>query len=578
MLLRRAGTAAACPQPRHALRPPGSHPADERPATRLQRGIVIDNREILSTTLYVRLPHRPHDQPQPWQFGAMPFALVRTSVAVKSARTGSPQAPELLREGHARAAEMPAADRLVLIVAASDVLLTAAMVPPLPPARLRLALPNLVEDVLATDTAQCHIALGPVLDTGTAPRGPRRRLLMVTDRAWLRAALDQFAEHKHRRRNVLAAQLCLPLAEAIAPQSVPTEVPVAEPALADGATSASMSTAMSTAVPTPAPAPAVPEVPAIADAATQPATLVVEAAASALAQSASLLDAGAPPPAAAETARLWQLTVRTGAYDGYGLLLNDQALAAWQALAPAGEWHGDQSALANAPVPALRAQRPVARASRISDDWRIWLAGAEACLLEPQLDLAQFEFAQGRMDRWNLLAWRLPAALTVALLIAQIIGMNVQWLMLRQESRRIDAAQIDVLHTAFPNIPPVAEPPLLMRRQMEQLRTASGRSVPSDFLPLADGFARAAHDLPPDALLQLDYRAGTLYITLKAGTNTNALRNAVRQVGLQMDEDRNPPDAAVRAGGAPTQPGSRWTVKTESRADGKVQEQGRAGA
>jgi len=479
----------------------------------------------LSTTLYVRLPQRPHDQPQPWQFGAMAFALVRTPVTDKSRRAGVPHAPELLREGHAPAGEMPAADRLVLIVAASDVLLATAMVPPLPPARLRLALPNLVEDMLATDAAPCHIALGPALDPAATARGARRRLLMVTDRAWLRAALDNFAEHKHRRRHVVAAQLCLPLAPADVEQTAAPEAPPSAPG----------------AIPV------------------QPATLMVEAAATALAQSASLLDAAAP----AESARMWQVTARTGQYEGFGLLLGDQALATWQALAPAGQWHGDTAAQAHAPVPALRAQPPVARASRISEDWRIWLAGAEDCLRDPQLDLAQFEFAQGRMDRWNLRAWRLPLALAAGLLLVQILGMNLQWLMLRHEASRIEAAQVDLLHTAFPNVPPIAEPPLLMRRQVEQLRTASGRSVPGDFLPLADGFARAARQLPPDALLQLDYRASTLYVTLKPGTNTGALRDAARQAGLQMEDDRNPPDAA-RGGSTPPQGATRWTVKAAS--------------
>jgi general secretion pathway protein L len=290
---------------------------------------------------------------------------------------------------------------------------------------------------------------------------------------------------------------------------------------------------------------------------------VVEAATSALAQSASLLDTAAPAPG--EVSRLWQLAVRTGPYEGYGLLLNDDALAAWQALAPAGQWHGDSTALAHAPVPALRAQRPPSRGSRVSETWRIWLAGVDECLQQPQLDLAQFEFAQGRADRWNLRAWRVPAALVIALLLVQIIGMNVQWMMLRSDAKRLETAQVDLLHAAFPNVPPVAEPALLMRRQVEQLRTASGRSTRSDFLPLADGFARAARDLPPDALLQLDYRAGTLYVTLKPGTNTSALQNAVRQIGLQMEEDRNPPDATVRAGGGPTPPGSRWTVKAEGK-------------
>ena len=52
-------------------------------------------------------------------------------------------------------------------------------------------------------------------------------------------------------------------------------------------------------------------------------------------------------------------------------------------------------------------------------------------------------------------------------------------------------------------------------------------------------------------------------MTLKPGTNTSALQNAVRQAGLQMDEDRSPPDAASRSGGAPAPTGSHWTVKAE---------------
>lgn len=503
----------------------------------------------MSTTLYVRLPHRPHDQPQPWQFGAMPFALVRTSVGDRGRRQAAE--PTLLREGHAVPSEMPPADRLVLIVEASDVLLTTAMVPPLPPARMRLALPNLVEDVLATNAATCHIALGPALDGVVTSRGPRRRLLMVTDHAWMHAALDQFAEHQHRRYHVVAAQLCLPLAP-----TVHTPEPAPEPVLPTMDRPSSPAHTAAQAAP--------PEAPATEAEPKQPATLVVEAATSTLAQSAWMLDPAARAPD--ELSRLWQLTVRTGPHEGYGLLLNDHALSTWQVLAPAGQWHGDSTALAHAPVPALQGKCPSTQASRASETWRIWLAGAKDCLQQGQLDLAQFEFAQDRMDRWNVRAWRLPAALVIALVVVQIIGMNAQWLTLRKEARRLETAQVDLLHAAFPNVSLVAEPVLLMRRQVEQLRMASGRSTPSDFLPLADSFARAARDLPPDALLQFDYRAGTLYVKLKPGTNTNALRNAVRQIGLQMEEDRNPPNATVRSGGAPTPPGSHWTVKAEGRA------------
>ncbi|WP_265921864.1 type II secretion system protein GspL [Cupriavidus nantongensis] len=478
----------------------------------------------MSTTLYVRLPHRPHDQPQPWQFGALPFALVRTAAA-DAARRGLPRAaPEVLREGHARIADLPAAERLVLILAASDVLLTSASVPPLPPARLKQALPNLVEDALATDAQPCHIGIGPALDAAAPARGPRQRLLMVADRAWLRAVLDAFAEHRHRRRHVLAAQLCVPLA---APAE---EEAGAEPTLAP---------------------------PGAAPATVQPATLVVEAAAGAFAEGGALGDAlgEALPATAGSTARQWQLTVRTGAHAGYGLLLGDDALAAWQALAPEGNWYADADAAAMAPVPGLR------QAGRTG--WRLWIDGAQDCLREPGLDLAQFEFAQGRADRWNLVAWRLPLALAAGLVLVQLIGMNTHWLLLRNEQQRLEAAQAQTLRGAFPQTPTVIDPPLQMRRQVEQLRIASGRSTPDDFLPLADRFAQAARRLAPDALQALEYRGRMLVVTLKPGTDTAGLRSAARQAGLQMEEDRagNAAGSTGSSAGTPVTPGSRWTIK-----------------
>ncbi|MGO4329715.1 type II secretion system protein GspL [Cupriavidus sp. 2TAF22] len=462
----------------------------------------------MSTTLYVRLPHRPHDQPQPWHFGALPFALVRAAVAGRGRRQGPQAAPQLLREGHAPIAELPAAERLVLILAASDVLLTQASVPPLAPARLKLALPNLVEDVLATDAQLSHIAVGPALDApaGKPVAGARKRLLMVTDRAWLRAVLDAFAEHRHRRRHVLPAQLCLPLpaqGAAQAPQD-------------DGAA---------------------------AEDSTPMAALALEAA---TLTSASPLFDTAGVPAAEQPPRFWQLTVRSGEYAGYGLLLGNDALGAWQGLAPPGDWYAAPQALAQGAPQGARAL-----------GWRVWIEGARASLLDPALDLAQFEFAQGRADRWNLKAWRLPLALAAGLLLVQLIGMNVQWLMMSQEEKRLQAGQEQVLRSAFPQIPVVIDAPLQMRRQVDQLRLASGRSTPDDFLPLADRFGQAARQLAPDALLALEYRGHTLYATLKPGANAEALRSAARQSGLAMEPDNSPPDAT--RGNTPA--GTRWSIK-----------------
>lgn len=455
----------------------------------------------------------------------MPFALVRDAVAVRGRREASAPAPHLLREGRAEVGGLPAADRLVLIVAAADVLATSAMVPPLAPNRLRLALPNLVEDALAGDAQAAHIAVGPEIPPAdgrpaATTRGPRRRLLMIAERAWLRAVLDAFANHPHRRRHLLAAQFCLP------------SMPPAE----DGAPVA---------------------------------TLALEAAASALADAASLLEGGVPADAGADSAqarssRVWQLTVRTDALSGYGLLLGDDALPAWSALAPAGVWYGDDAAAAAAssPLPALSAAGSQPAPVRPLD-WQTWIAGALACLQDRSLDLAQFEFAQGRADRWQLRAWRLPLALAAGLLIVQMIGMNVHWLMLRKEQARLQETQIQLFRAAFPNTPVIVDPALQMRRQIDQLRLASGRSTPDDFLPLADKLAIAGRNLPPDALLALEYRGRALHAVFKTGTDLAALRSAARQAGLSMEEDRGPQDGGRGGAGAgQTLPaGARWVIR-----------------
>ncbi|MGT2494441.1 hypothetical protein ACU4GD_38140 [Cupriavidus basilensis] len=60
---------------------------------------------------------------------------MRTAVAERGRRHGPQTAWQPLREGHAAISELPAADRLVPIMAASDVLLTEATVPPPAPAR-----------------------------------------------------------------------------------------------------------------------------------------------------------------------------------------------------------------------------------------------------------------------------------------------------------------------------------------------------------------------------------------------------------------------------------------------------------
>ncbi|HIE1366234.1 TPA: type II secretion system protein GspL, partial [Burkholderia sola] len=144
------------------------------------------------STLIVSLPPREPAVPlQEWQWPELPFTLVD-------------KAGHVQRAGRAALALLPRANATVLIVAARDVLLLAATVPPLKGPKLRQALPNIVEDQLIQDPLGCHIALDP------APLPDGRRVLAVVDRAWFRAICDAFTAAGHRHLSAVPATRCLP--------------------------------------------------------------------------------------------------------------------------------------------------------------------------------------------------------------------------------------------------------------------------------------------------------------------------------------------------------------------------------
>ncbi|MDN7622035.1 type II secretion system protein GspL [Burkholderia cenocepacia] len=159
------------------------------------------------STLIVSLPPREPAVPlQEWQWPELPFTLVD-------------KAGQVQRAGRAAVALLPRANATVLIVAARDVLLLAATVPPLKGPKLRQALPNIVEDQLIQDPLGCHIALDPA----ALPDG--RRVLAVVDRAWFRTICDAFTAAGHRHLSAVPATRCLPAprASAHAASAVPAD-------------------------------------------------------------------------------------------------------------------------------------------------------------------------------------------------------------------------------------------------------------------------------------------------------------------------------------------------------------------
>ncbi|WP_175779894.1 type II secretion system protein GspL [Burkholderia anthina] len=421
------------------------------------------------STLIVSLPPREPAVPlQEWQWPELPFTLVD-------------KAGHVQRAGRASLTLLPRANATVLIVAARDVLLLAATVPPLKGPKLRQALPNIVEDQLIQDPAGCHIALDPA----ALPDG--RRVLAVVDRAWFRTICDAFTAAGHRHLSAVPATRCLP-----APRA----------AVADAAPDA------------PADGEATPAAP-IADAAEPPARPTAVAAVLGLATAVEpvLVEAGALP-AAAGAPRL-ELAIARGAL-GEGFA------------APAARASGTLAALSGGgEVELYELGEPGAEprlASVVPSDGPL-LPGAQPLsfdafarrALSERLDLCQFEFESQpwRFDRATLKRLRVPIALAAATLGVAVIGMNLHWWKLSRERDALSAQITETLLSAFPKTTTVLDPPAQMQRQLDQLRLAAGELSPNDFLALSSGLSRSMGALPLNGIASLDYHDRRLDVGFK---------------------------------------------------------------
>ncbi|RQR62989.1 type II secretion system protein GspL [Burkholderia sp. Bp9126] len=420
------------------------------------------------STLIVLLPPREPAVPlQEWQWPELPFMLVD--------KAGHTQ-----RAGRAALALLPRAAATVLVVAARDVLLLAATMPPLKGPKLRQALPNIVEDQLIQDPQGCHIAVDP------APLPDGRRVLAVVDRAWFRTIIYAFTAAGHRHLSAVPATRCLPS---------PLVAATAATDLAPGAEAETVA-ADGDAAPPARPA-------AVA------AVLGVAASVEPI-----LVEAGAQPgPSGAP--RL-ELAIARGAL-GEGFA------------APAQRAAGTLAALAGgAPVELYELGEPGAEprlASVKGADAEALLPGAMPLPFETfarrataeRFDLCQFEFESQpwRFDRATLKRLRVPIAIAVATLGVAVIGMNLHWWKLSRERDALSAQITETLLSAFPKTTTVLDPPAQMQRQLDQLRLAAGELSPNDFLALASGLSRSMGTLPLNGIASLDYHDRRLDVGFK---------------------------------------------------------------
>jgi general secretion pathway protein L len=145
------------------------------------------------STLFIRMVSKADADGTPqWLDLACPFALVSNSGAIE-------------REGVSPLSDLSDTiakiQRVVLLLAGSDVNVLRVQAPPLSAARLKAALPNLVEEQLLCDPAECVFVAGGLAGG--------LRSIAVIQRAWLDRLAKAFISFGARHIAALPAQLCL---------------------------------------------------------------------------------------------------------------------------------------------------------------------------------------------------------------------------------------------------------------------------------------------------------------------------------------------------------------------------------
>lgn len=155
------------------------------------------------TTLYIRHPARPEAEGAAWG-----FALVGDSGSVVQQGGGSLKGLADL---------VASSRRVVLMLPAAATTIVHVKVPPLPAAKLKAALPGLVEEHILSDPLDCALVVAPT----ASPDGTRA--IAVVQRAWLEARAKALFELGARSVSAVPLQLCLPLAPGGASALVDTD-------------------------------------------------------------------------------------------------------------------------------------------------------------------------------------------------------------------------------------------------------------------------------------------------------------------------------------------------------------------
>lgn len=402
----------------------------------------------MASTLTISLPSRVAAQSSAdWSSQALPFALFSAE-------------GNILQQGLQTLTELRAlsvgARQLHLLLAASDVSLLTIKVPPMPAAKFKSALPNLLEEQLTSDPADVALVATPVVN-GEAT-------VAVADRAWLESIAAKVKDWPVKKIAAFPSQLALTL-----PQQE-----------------------------------------------NQVAALIEN-------RDGSLA-----------------LTIRQSELQGMGLNLaeaeRDSAIAMLNLLAPetdvglyvvAGEVEQYQAMLQTL---ALNDRFTVRTIS-----WQNRVGGIGVKTPDLMSDVSAIH--KPSID-WAL--WRWPLRLLAAIVIVNVVALNIEWFSLKREARNLSAALMQTYKNSFPKETTIADPLVQMRQKVDLAKRLSGQFAPNDFAVMAAQFTQVWERVmvgKPADVVSVEYKDRGLNVKVKSPGQIplDQLRAALAEQSMRME-------------------------------------------
>ena len=170
-------------------------------------------------------------------------------------------------------------------------------------------------------------------------------------------------------------------------------------------------------------------------------------------------------------------------------------------------------------------------------DWR------RANISEDATNLLSGDFTpRAKIQEW-LPKLRPLAYLLLAILAVEIVGSNLEWAMMANETNRLTKDMQRTFRTTFGDSVTLVNAPLQMQRNLAELRHTVGVPDSGDFLPLLNQAGHSLATLPVGSVTGIHYEAGRLDIEIKLARQDDfsILKQSMQNSGLvvRMGEIRD---------------------------------------